>query len=193
MLQVIYIPGLGDRRAILQRFAVKLWRLYGVMPHVFQMHWDNSTPYSDKQLRLLARVDTLHDRGPVVLVGSSAGASAVINAYEARKDKVIAVVCIAGKLNNPQTMASRYKQQTPSFWDSAHRVPAALKTLTTNDRKCVLSIRGASDAIVPARDSIIEGATNSVVWTRGHVLTIAWQLVFGARAFLRFAKQQIQQ
>jgi dienelactone hydrolase len=192
MLQVIYIPGLGDRRITLQRVAVKLWRIWGVAPHVFHMQWGDTRPYDVKRKELLAQIDTLASKGPVAVVGASAGAGAAINAYAAR-NALTAVVTIAGKINNPQTISAAYKQRSTSFWSSAQQVPESLATLTPVQRSRMLSIRARFDEIVPAQDSIVPGAINKVAWTAGHAITIAWQLVFGARSFLRFIKQQNEQ
>lgn len=193
MLQVVYVPGLGDRRAILQRVVVGLWRFWGLRPYVFRMLWSDKQPYSVKFENLLAKVDELSQQAPVVLIGSSAGASAVLNAYAVRPNSVAAVICIAGKINNPQTISLAYKQESPAFYESAQQVNDSLQKITPTMRSHIMTVRSSADEIIPASDSVIDGATNKVSWTRGHAFTIAWQLIFGLRAFLRFAKQQNQQ
>ncbi len=193
MLQVVYIPGLGDKRITFQRLAVRLWRIWGVSPYVFHMKWYDMNSYAGKYKGLLATIDRLSEKGPVALVGASAGAGPAVSAYTERADKIVAIICIAGKINGPQAIAEPLKRRSPAFWESAQRVPASLEAFTPPMRARVVSVRSVADSVVPARDSIIPGANNRVVRTRGHALTIAWQLVFGARSFLRFAKQQKQQ
>jgi hypothetical protein len=50
-------------------------------------------------------IKELHGQDRIVsLVGASAGAGAAINAFAARKNIVNGVVCIAGKVNNPDAI-----------------------------------------------------------------------------------------
>src|SRR5690349_5120081 len=113
-LTIIYIPGLGDQNPVYQRKAIGFWRHYGVEPELFQMNWGDKKPWEPKFNKLLKRIDQLSKKGPVALVGVSAGASAVINAYAARKDKVVGVVCIAGKIHRPENIQTHYRKNNPS-------------------------------------------------------------------------------
>ncbi len=191
-LHVIYVPGLGDKKVDGQRRAVNAWRLWGVEPELFQMNWGDKKPWLPKFQRLLARIDELSEQNkPVALVGVSAGASAVINAYAARKGKIAGVVCIAGKINRPQAIDQRYYVNNISFVTSAHDCEQALQTLTADDRARILSRFAALDLRVTREDSRVPGAHNRLSPTIGHVLTIAVQLIFGAPSFLRFLKHQL--
>jgi hypothetical protein len=155
------------------------------------MNWADKEPWPPKLERLLARIDELNKEGkPVGLIGVSAGASAVINAYAARKDKIVGVVAIAGKMNHPEAIGSRYAQRNPSFVTSARDCEQALRTLTPANRKHILSRFALLDGIVPRRDSVISGARNRFSPTIGHVFTIVCQITFGAPSFLRFLKHQ---
>lgn len=191
---VIYLPGLGDNKNVTgQRFAVGLWRAWGVRPHLYQMKWGDGKPFQPKLDGLLSVINELSSKGSVSLVGSSAGATAAINAYAARPQAIQAVVCIAGKINNPQTIGPHYLQDNPSFGESAQLTVSSLAQLGPNERRRILSLFAAFDPVVPARDSIIEGATNRRLPTMGHPVTIGTQLIFGAPWFLHFIKRQKQQ
>lgn len=188
---VIYIPGLGDNKNVRgQRVAVGLWRIWGVRPHVYQMKWADKQPYQPKFKSLLKLIDELSQQGTVALVGSSAGATVALNAFAARPRLVKAVVCIAGKVNNPQTIGLHYLRDSPAFGESAQAVVSSLAQLGSEERLRMLSLFAAVDPIVPARDSIIEGAHNRRLPTIGHPVTIATQLIFGAPLFLHFIKRQ---
>lgn len=192
-LHVIYVPGLGDRKVDGQRAVVRRWRWWGVEPELLQMNWGDKEPWKPKLNRLLSRIDELYADGQAVaLVGVSAGASAVINAYAARKDKVVGVVCIAGKINRPEAIDSRYERNNPAFITSVTNCAQALKTLTPEDRRHILSRYGAIDGLVLRKDSIVPGARNRVSFTFGHVPTIALQITLGAPGFLWFLKCQPQ-
>lgn len=188
---VIYVPGIGDDIKKLQSTLVKLWRLCGVQGVVHEMPWMDSEPFAHKFERLLERIDDLHDQGAVVsLVGTSAGAGAVINAFAARKERVNGVVCLVGKINNPDTIGASYRRRSPAFIESALEVQFSLDRLDIDtDRKRIMSRYAMLDGIVPRRDSVIVGGINKTVPSIGHGLTIVSQLLVGAPFYLRFLKR----
>jgi hypothetical protein len=192
-LHIIYVPGLGDRKVAGQRAAIRTWRWWGVEPELFQMNWGDKEAWAPKFKRLLARIDELSADGtPVGLVGASAGASAIINAYAARKDQLVGVISIAGKINRPEVIGARYRRNNPAFITSAQACAEALKTLTKADRQHILSHYAVLDGIVYKADSRVPGAHNRITPTIGHVPTIATQLLFGSPIFLRFLKKQVK-
>ena len=186
---VIYIPGLGDSKATWQKRAVKTWSLWGVKPHTFQMMWADGEPFEPKFQRLLKLIDECAEDGSVSLVCASAGASAAIPAFAARKDVISGVVCIAGKIHHPMAIGGAYRSRNPAFVEGAHTVGDALDEVQDRLHN-LLSIRSAFDPIVPARDSYLKGANNRVTIVMGHAATIGTQLLFGAPRFLRFLKAQ---
>src|ERR1039458_2076475 len=104
-LHAFYVPGLGDPRYKSQGQLLKLWTIYGIKVHFYPMYWSDSRNFSEKFDALLKAMDPIADKeGSISLIGTSAGASAVINAYAARKERVHRIVCISGKLKNPQTI-----------------------------------------------------------------------------------------
>ena len=188
---VIYVPGLGDTRADGQRALISTWRFWGVRPHFLQMVWGEGDDFEPKLQRLLDRIDDLHGRGhKISLVGASAGAGAVINAFALRQDKVSGVVCIAGKINNPEGIGPDYQRRSSPFVDSAYRVQASLDQLAfKTDRTRIQSRHAIFDPVVPTRDSEVVGGQNKTVPSVGHAITIATQLLFGAPFFIRFLKK----
>jgi dienelactone hydrolase len=189
-LHVIYVPGLGDKKVSGQQKAVRTWRWWGVEPELFQMNWGDKEPWQPKFQRLLARIDELDTQGKsVALVGVSAGASAVINAYAART-QLVGVVCIAGKINRPEAIDKRYSLNHIAFVTSANDCEQALKTLQTADRRHILSRFALADERVTKADSRVPGARNRLSPTIGHVPTIAIQITLGAPSFLRVLKRQ---
>lgn len=190
----IYIPGLGDNKNVIgQRLAVGLWRIWGVKPHLYQMKWGDKQPYGPKFEGLLTLINQLLQTGTVSLVGSSAGATVAINAYAAQPHLIQAVVSIAGKINNPQTIGPHYLRDNPAFGESAQLAVSSLAQLRPKERRRILSLFAAVDPVVPARDSMIDGATNRRLPTMGHSVTIGTQLIIGAPWFLHFIKHQKQQ
>jgi pimeloyl-ACP methyl ester carboxylesterase len=188
---IIYVPGLGDNHFKGQQFLVSTWWLWGVRPHMVRMIWDEDEDFAPKLQRLLDKIDELHDKGhKVFLVGASAGAGAVINAFAARKDKVSGVVCICGKVNRPEGIGSSYRRRSPAFVDSAYQVQSSLDKLDfEHDRTRIQSRYAFLDPVVPTGDSEVVGGNNKTVPTVGHSVTIATQLLFGAPFFIRFLKK----
>jgi hypothetical protein len=188
---VIYIPGLGDANPRGQLTLVRTWKWYGIEPHFFQMNWADGEPFAPKFDRLLLLIDGQKAKGnKVSLVAASAGAGAAINAFAARKDAINGVVCIAGKVNNADTIGENYRRQNPAFVESANLVQRSLDQLDFDtDRTRILSRYALFDPVVPREDSEIAGAHNHAVPSVGHSVTIALQLMFGAPSFLRFLKQ----
>lgn len=191
---VIFIPGLGDTspNGALQCQVIKLWRVWGVRPYCFTMDWSGQASFDTRFKSLLMLIDERLEAGAVSLVGASAGATAVLNAYAARP-ACSGVVCIAGKINKPETLSGTYRQKQPLFWESAHRTPKALRALNSKQRQSILSIRAYRDELIPASESTVSGAVNRQTKTVGHVITIAVQMVIGAPFFLRFLKTRANQ
>ena len=190
-LHVIYIPGLGDENPGRQRMAVRTWRWWGVEAELIQMIWSDATPWEDKFERLLARIDALHAEGKSVgIVAASAGASAAINAYAVRKDAIVGVVLLAGKVNRPEAVGANYRQKFPSFIESLDACQPALASLSASERGNILSRYAVYDEIVDEADSIIPDAVNQKRYIPGHVPLIATQIIFGAPSFLRFLKSR---
>ncbi len=188
---VIYIFGLGDQRATGQTLAVRVWRMYGVTPEVFHTYWATPGKLADKLAGLLARIDTLTEQGYTVsLVGTSAGASAAIHAYAARQDKVHRVVCVCGKLQNPETISAYTYTKNPAFREAMETLDQSLQTLSAEKRSRILSIRPVADNIVPPADTVIPGAASEQVPTTGHALSITFCITVYAGRLLRFIKSQ---
>jgi len=190
-LHLIYVPGLGDHRVGGQQKLVNTWRLWGVTSELFQTGWADGEEWTPKFERLLGRIDEARAHGKAVgLVGASAGATAVINAFHARQDRVAGVVLIAGKINRPHAIAPSLTRKNTAFGEAAHKAFAALTELSKNERSRIMSRYALIDPIVPAIDSHVPGARNRVQLSLGHAFTIATQLFFGAPLFIRFLRKQ---
>jgi pimeloyl-ACP methyl ester carboxylesterase len=187
---VIYVPGLGDHNARGQESLIATWSWWGVRPHMFRMHWNNGS-FKPKLQTLLAKIDELHDAGHTVsLVGASAGATAALNAFAARPNKIHRVVLIAGWVHHPENIGPVYRSKNPAFVESAMQVKDSLDILQ-GDVSRIQSRYAIIDLIVPSSNSLVGGASNRVVFSFGHGLTIATQLLFGAPFWIRFLKRPL--
>jgi hypothetical protein len=182
---------LGDHRTRLQLLAPKYWEIFGIKGHCFVMNWRDKEPFAPKLERLLEMIDGLAEDGSKVsLVGTSAGASAVLVAYAARLDKVAGVVCICGKVNHPETIHPARFIENPAFKESLAELQRVLPKLGPRVRSRILSIRPLKDRSVPPEDTIIPGAHARVMPTIGHPFSIAITLTFGAPMLVSFLKRQ---
>ena len=190
-LHVIYIPGIGDHKLGRQRMAVDMWKHYGVEPEICALIWNDGQSWESKFERLLNRIDELVMEGKSVgIVGVSAGATAAINAFAVRKEVLVGIVCVAGKIHRPQTVGGLYKQQNPAFITSAYACQDTLRTLSKDDLCRIQSRYGLFDNIVLTRDSHINGAHNKRVFMILHIPIIATQIYLGAPSILKFLKRQ---
>ncbi|MBX4188920.1 hypothetical protein KW792_02360 [Candidatus Saccharibacteria bacterium] len=185
---VIYVPGLGDQRTYGQPVMLKFWRLFGVKAHYLALGWHSQESFDKKLERLTSLIDELHDKhGSVALVGVSAGATAVLNAYAA-KDNIDKVVCICGKINNPQTVGQRVYEYNPPFKESVYLLQKNLNKLGSAKRAKIMSVHPLEDHTVPPADTLIDGAVELVIPTKGHVFSIYFSIMFRARTICRFLK-----
>lgn len=175
---VIYVPGLGDKNIHAQKLAVWGWRSYGLYGHCHPVGWSNGEESFDHKLTaVIQEIDELFEAGHIVsLIGSSAGASMVLHAYAARKNKIAGVVLICGELADAKHVDPAYYAENPAFKVSMERLPATLKKLRFNDRQRIVSIRPWFDEIVRIRDMYLEGARIFSTISFGHAATIGMTL-----------------
>ncbi len=189
---VIYIPGLGDSRVRGQQIAVNAWKARGVEPYLFQMNWMDGEAFEPKINRLLALVDKLDGEGKrVSLIAASAGASAALNAYALRQDKINGVVSICGKLSG-RGIASVHPglyQRNPAFHESMQRLTASEAQLDYDARQRILSMHPIFDESVPVSETKLPGTIPRRMPVTGHFFGIAYGLTAGSLAALRFLKQ----
>ena len=189
-LHVIYVPGLGDSNPSSQEKAVRAWRRFGIVPHLFQMNWADKEDFAPKLERLLALIDELAADGKVSLVGASAGGGAVLNAFAQRKKVVSGVVTIAGKFDYPETVGVPVVRKNPAFVQSMAMVKTSRASLDASDLQRIMSVYPIADESVPVRESKLPGTVQKKVWVLGHIAIIAIMISFRAGTMIRFLKSQ---
>ena len=190
---VVFVPGLGgDVRKV--ELVAKLWR--GFTPIVFDMQWRDGRDFEPKLRRLLQVIDSALMRGKVSIVGLSAGGSAIGNVFLERKDKLNAMVNVCGRLRRgPLTGFRSFEKMTqtsPAFRQSTERFEDSEQLLSVNDRKRILTIRSLADELVPGSTIPIEGATNIIVPSVEHSLSIGLATTLFSGQIQRFLKDMEQ-
>ncbi|HET7320092.1 MAG TPA: hypothetical protein VFI84_00730 [Candidatus Saccharimonadales bacterium] len=188
---VIYVPGLGDNKYFVQGILVYVWRLYGVRSATRTMNWLDPELFEEKLTRLLVEVDEKLAKGyNVSLVGASAGAGAVLNAYAARKGQISGVVSICGKILHAETVSDTTYRRNPAFKESMDMLPANLNSLDVAQRSRILSLHPKADPSVPVKDTFIEGAHEKTMLVIGHTVGILTALSLYGPQICKFLKQQ---
>ena len=188
---IIYLPGLGDDNfKDIQTNLLKIWSIYKVEVNYHYIGWSDKEAFQPKLDRILKEIDENVNLGKTVsLVGVSAGASAAINALALRQDNIASVVCVCGKLQNPQTVSHVRYEQNPAFKQSMDLLPASYSKLNTKVLNNVLSLHPIKDSTVPVRDTYIENAHSKTMPTIGHGLSILYALTFGSYQIVKFIKK----
>jgi len=190
-LHLIYIPGVGEQKsAESQQRVVAHWKRQGVTAELFPIHWASNENWDVKYHRLLDLIDQrLAEGNQVGLIAASAGAAAAIAAFGARRDHLLGVVCVAGKINRPETIGAHYRKRYPALLDAAKASERALQSLPSDGRERIMSRYALADETVYKPDSRVPGAHNVMVPTIGHALTIATQITLGYPGILRFFRR----
>ncbi len=188
---VIYVPGILDDKLLVQSTLVRLWRLHGVRGHCHPIPWAGEEEWAPKFQRLLDEIDEFAGKGHTVsLVGASAGASAVLNAYAERSDKVTGVVFICAKVNAPETVSARTYARNPAFKTSLSKLQDNLKKLKAIDRAKLLSLYSPGDKTVPYAATVIPGVQERKLPALNHGKAILYTLSFGAGHPIGFLKRR---
>jgi pimeloyl-ACP methyl ester carboxylesterase len=150
------------------------------------MPWAGSGAFEPKLSRLVSRIDTYRQQGhEVSLVGASAGASAVLNAYVQRKDDIQGVVYICGKINRPDTVSNGTYRHNPAFKTSLSKLQDTVGQLSAQDKRKLHSFYSPVDTTVPHADTIIESVPEQKLPALGHMWAILYALSFGSGKLLR--------
>jgi len=190
MNYVIYIPGLNDHQWPSQFRLVRAWRIFGVKPYIFRMNWAAGEPFARTFKQLLDLIDDLTGQGHrVSLVGVSAGASVVLNAFANRPQSAARMVCLCGKIQNGQTISPATLQANPAFKESLAMLPGSLNALQPDARARILSIHPLADNSVPVADTKLDGAVERTIPTIGHGFSIFYGLTLGSFGITRFCKK----
>lgn len=186
----IYVPGLGDHRTLGQDKAVEDFSKYGLDITYHAVGWAHGN-FDTKLKNLHKLIDELHDGADeIVLMGASAGAGAVLNAYQHNKEKVRAVICISGKIQNPDNVSEKIYEHSPAFKQSLDMLQNTLASLTTEDKAKILTTHAFYDMLIPAKETRIPGTKAITIPIIGHVPGIILTLVAYKKKIATFVRSR---
>lgn len=184
---VLYFPGLGDHYDSGRRWALKIWRLWGIDARLVPLRWYSGGSYDDKlKLAKEAIRSAFAEGAHVTLIGESAGASLVLNVASSFPD-VHRIITIAGVNSSKLSISPVIQRRSPSFRDSAHQVSVSLAKLNP---QVIHTFHGFIDGSVPADFSRIRNATSHRVPAIGHLLTIGICLTIFSPYIARIIKNK---
>lgn len=177
--RIVYIPGLGDRYDGFRRFALKLWRIWGVQAEFVPIKWYDGEGYDQKMTRVKIAIEQ-NKSNRLVLFGESAGATLALHA--AKAGGVDRVVTVCGVATSHAPISSYLNKKAPAL------VPAT-RTLPQESTLDVHSVRAAIDPVVNRKYSVAQGATVHKLWTIGHFTTIVLCLTVLSPLMVTIAKK----
>lgn len=189
MYKIIVVPGLGDGGRFFRFMVKNWWRMFPNEIHAFGWR-DKDAGLINKQNSLLQKIDALAKDGrKVYLVGISAGGSAVLNAFMARRMVVSGVVNVCGRVKEGIGVRPTLKKAARTseiFAQSVKNCESGLSSLANSDLKKILTIRPIYDEIVPTSTVDIEGATNRIIPSFFHGISIRCSMVFWRSKIINF-------
>lgn len=190
MNEIILIPGLGDNVKYV-KFLTKNWeRRYNVKLHIIPFGFNGGfNEFEDRFKVFLNKVDEIIENGnKVSLIGSSAGASVVINAYCLRKDRINKVISVCGRLKDVNVKQRFYYPKNPLtvFKESIALCEKNLLSLTQDDKKKILYFKPLFDDVVPVRTMIINGANYKRLFSFQHGINISFALTLMSEKIISF-------
>lgn len=190
---VIFVPGLNDRSKVYD-VLIKIWCIYGVVPHVYRMGWyDREKSFKASLKGLVALSNKLLGGGNTVsLVGVSAGASAVLNAFT-EQPKINAVVNLCGRVRKGENISPSLEtasRKSSSFKESVLIFEDREPKMTFAQRKKVLNLIPIWDEIVPKATVPIKGAVNRTFPSVEHVLSGFLSMTLFSPLIMKFIKDR---
>lgn len=175
MKKIIVVTGLGDN-GVATELVTKGWSNLGFEPIMFVPDWDKNEGIEPKIERL---IDLIDKEEKVILLGISAGASLAMNVFLQKLDKVEKVVSVCGRLRfgwSENLISKKLQEGTlnyKAFSESVKMLERNIKKLADEEKKRVLTISAElGDEYIPPQTSQLDGATNVLMPTMGHLVTI---------------------
>ncbi|SRR5258708_6479274 len=187
---VLILAGTNDQMgAESLRFFTNHWKNHGIDITVYNMGWkDGSKEFEPKLAAIEKLVEELAAKGPVSIIGCSAGASAAFNLLLKRPDVVQKAIGICGRIRGAKTdwganLKSRtFHQSVLLFEEQQDKISEELKK-----RMMTISAR-FGDGLVPKGTSHVEGATNITIPMGGHGVSIRAAVTLFKKPLVDFIK-----
>lgn len=181
-MNVVIVPGYGDRTDYIERITAHWPEKYGLEPHIHPFGTTGSEETYDSHWHDFENV--LEELGQTAIIGVSFGVGIAARAIQDYPDIVNRIVGISGPHRlqdlNPKTVDNKY--------------PILKKSLTTFDTNTlpvekIMTFRPLFDNVIAPRKVIIPGAMNYRVPAIGHGPGIFAALAFRTRTIAKFVHE----
>ncbi len=178
---LVIIPGIGDRTAVYDLFAVA-WRLLGFSVHVIPFGWrDYYADLTVKNRDFLSKLKNLGEDS-IDIIGVSAGGTAAIMAYD-QDNMIRRVIAVCTPFDELPSVKNRLLE------DSIIVVQRTLKRFDTKEKSNILSVYGLYDEIVATYMSRYSGIKELRIWSLWHAPSVFVAMTLYALCLKHFLKQ----
>jgi hypothetical protein len=189
--KVIVCPGLGDDNMFL-RWELNSWEDAGLAPQLHIAPWKGDEPYKSKIERLIQEIRQLSSTGgKLALVGISAGGTLAFNAYCQEKESISTLVLLAAPIQRSSnwSLLTHLTARNRSFRESLSYAEQNVQTLTEDDKKKILIVRGIFDEQVPTSTTYISGVQQVKIPSVEHNLTLTLALTVFKKPLMGFISE----
>lgn len=187
---VLILAGTNDQKGKNRlELATNHWKSHGIDTTVYNVGWkDGSINFELKLAEIEKLVEELSAKGPVSIVGISAGASAAFNLLLKRPDVIQKAIGVCGRIRGASTdwgaklNSKTFQQSVLLFEEQQAQIPDELKK-----RMMTVSAR-FGDQLVPKGTSHVEDAKNITIPTAIHGLSIIMALTLLKKPIIDFIK-----
>lgn len=185
----ILVSGLNDSRE--SKLIKNIWKRNGVDILYFESNWKSEESYQKKLGRLLKLIDENSKNNEVSLIGTSAGGSLVINAFNERKDEINKVITISSRLKKGEESGFRgftkKTEKSLSFRESVLNSEKNINNFSSEEKSRIMTIHALfGDELVPKDTSIIKGTKNIIIPTGEHLFSIWSSLTWYSKILINF-------
>lgn len=178
-MNVIVVPGYGDRSDYLETATKKWQKRYGLNPEIVVFGWSGEASSFDQKWEQFSR--TVQGKEETAIIGISAGASVAIRAMQSYPEIVKKVVTICGPVHPERMNRTTLHKNYPVLERSLDQL--SLDGLASER---VMTLRPLYDNVVNTHAMRIDGAQDHRMKVVGHPTGILWAMYINASRMSRF-------
>ena len=187
--QALLLSGLSGNIGMLDR-ATRHWEKDGVDVTVHDFEWKDDTIDLETKLQQVSEIiKELSEKGPVSLIGTSAGGSAAFNAFLENSELVNKAISICGRLREGEQELEKKSKDSEKFRASVLRFEGKEADIPEELRKRMLTTSARyGDQHVPADTSYVKDVQHIKVRSAEHSITIGVTLYALKNKLINFIK-----
>lgn len=186
---VILVSGLSDFGE--SKLIKNIWKRNGIEIIFFESKWKSDENYQTKLNRLLNLIDKKSKNNKVSLIGTSAGGSLVINAFNERKDNINKIIAVCSRLKKGEEFGFRgfikITKKSLSFRESVLNSEENINNFSVEDKEKIMTVYPFfGDELVPKNTSMIDGSKNRIIPTGEHITSVVSSLTVFSKQLREF-------